>query len=117
MKAHLALSLVLFLLPGSTHAGNNDYQRGQDALAKKDYQHGFAFLKKTLALDPKHTGAYCNRARMHAEMGNFGQAMADINQAIRIEPQEPWNYLERAQFHERRGDFDQALADADHAIR
>ena len=71
--------------------------------------------------DSVHTALLISRARMHAELGNFGQAAADMG---RIRQPDPWQRLEQAALWIRSGDHARAskvcqglLSSEDPAVR
>jgi len=78
---------------------------------------------EVIRVDSKDAVAYCNRARLYAEKGDFDKALADASEAIRINPLDPGvnrrsaeAYSYRGRVYAKKGNFDKALADFNRAV-
>jgi tetratricopeptide (TPR) repeat protein len=68
------------------------FDRGNAAMARKDYDKAIAEFTEAIRLDPESDGAYHNRAHAYAEKKEYAKAVADYNESIRLNPDEPDSY-------------------------
>ena len=69
-----------------------------------------------IALGSRDTQVYLNRGTEWEWEGEYGKAIADMNDAIRLDPGHAWALAQRAHLWESKGDFDHAIADCIEAI-
>ena len=79
----LACVLVLLLPP---LAVANDFERGVQALKKKDYDLAIKLLDAIVKIKPDYVEAWNRRATIHYMRKEFGQSMEDIRQVLIREP-------------------------------
>ena len=60
--------------------------------------------------------AYTLRARTHAELQHYDEALADLDRAVAREPDDPSVWLARATFHRDRGRSDEEIEDIKKAL-
>jgi serine/threonine-protein kinase len=64
------------------------FDRGNAAMARKDYDTAIAEFTEAIRLDPESDGAYYNRAHAYADKKEYAKAIADYNEAIRLAPED-----------------------------
>ena len=92
------LVLVLSPLGCSSREQRSEaaFDRGNAAMAKKDYDKAIAEFTEAIRLDPESDGAYHNRAHAYAEKKEYAKAVQDYNESIRLNPDEPDSYTSLA---------------------
>jgi Tfp pilus assembly protein PilF len=90
-------------------------QRADGHLNKNDLDHAKRDCDAALKLAEDSDGFRC-RAVIYAAMGDFGRAVAELDEAIRSVPKDIIALSTRAAFYVARNDFDRALADLDQAV-
>jgi tetratricopeptide (TPR) repeat protein len=61
--------------------------------------------------------AFINRSSAYRTKGDFGRAIADLDEALKLNPKLPLALTERASIYYTNGDFDRAIADYTSALR
>jgi tetratricopeptide (TPR) repeat protein len=87
------------------------------AAADKDPEKARADFDAAIALDPKATLAYYQRANIAYGQAEYDKALADYNAVIEQDPEFDWAYHVRGWIYYRRMDYDKALADYETAIK
>jgi tetratricopeptide (TPR) repeat protein len=81
-----------------------------------------AYAAQTTALkiirqgSPQHVEILLDRASTLAQVGEYDDALTDINAALQVEPKNAQAMAFRASAHRLKGDFDEAMADAEQAV-
>ena len=55
-------------------------------MQKGDYKAAAQAFSEALKLDPNYVKAYLDRGTTYRKLGNFEDAMADLNRAAQLEP-------------------------------
>jgi tetratricopeptide (TPR) repeat protein len=113
-SSRLACVLVL-LLPSLAVAG--DFERGQEALNKGDYDLAITCFAACIRENPKNVAAYVNRGIAYYGTVDFDKAIADYTEAIRLDPKFATAYVYRGLVYWQKQDYDKAIADYSDAIR
>lgn len=72
---------------------------------------------RAIALSPKNAEAFKRRGNNLAQMGQFDEAIADLNRAVRLAPKDPWVFNKRGLAWFCQGGYRMAVADFTTAIR
>src|SRR5262245_52159629 len=67
-------------------------ERGNAAMARKDYDTVIAEFTEAIRLGHESDGAYHNRGKAYAEKGDYAKAVADYNEWIRLAPDDRNGY-------------------------
>ena len=84
---------------------------------KYDNDRAIADYNEAIRLDPKHAGAYHNRANSWAMKKDYDQSIRDYDEAIRLDPKNALGYSNRARDWRQKKDYIKALSDYDEAVR
>ena len=76
-----------------------------------------AFFTGVLAWDKENPWLYQIRAEAWNQMGEYGNALNDMNEAIRLAPESEALHLSRGAVYDQKGEFDSAIADYTEAAR
>ena len=82
-----------------------------------DSKGAVADFTQALAIDPKSSAAYNERATIREEKGDLDGAIADYTQALAVDPQMAAAYNGRGNAKASKNDFDGAIADFSQAIQ
>jgi Flp pilus assembly protein TadD len=107
--------VLLLLVPSAARAG--DFERGLQALEKKDYTLAITYLSACVRADPNDPAPYAFRGNAYVARGDFARAFADYDLAIRLNPKDPIPYVNRGVAYQLKGEFARALADWAEALR
>jgi tetratricopeptide (TPR) repeat protein len=113
-RTRLACALVL-LLPPVALAG--DFERGLEALEKKDYDKAIACFDAHIKANPRDASGYYMRGVAYGNNRDFDRAIDDFSLAIKLNPKDPDVFNDRGQAYGEKRQFDRALADFAEAIR
>jgi Tfp pilus assembly protein PilF len=114
-RVRLACVLVL-LLPSLALAG--DFERGLEALGKKDYDHAIIHFNAYMQANPKqNASAYYNRGLAHYGKKDYDWALADFTESIHLDPRNADAYCNRGSVHYHKKQYDKAIDDFDAALR
>lgn len=107
---------LLLLLPSLALAG--DFERGLEALRKKEYDQAINAFNTSMQADPTRNAlAYYNRGLAHYGKKAYDWAIADFTGSIRLNPRDVDAYCNRGMAHYQKHEFDQAIDDFDAALR
>jgi tetratricopeptide (TPR) repeat protein len=107
--------VLVLVLPSLALA--DDYDRGLEALSKKDYDLAIACFKAWIRANPEDAGAYINRGIAYAGKKDYDRAVFDYNEAIRIDPKKVSAYYNRGNAYRSRKQSDRAIKDYSEVIR
>jgi tetratricopeptide (TPR) repeat protein len=96
------------------------FDRGVDAIKRRDYDHAIGEFDEVLRLDPKSADALFERGVTYIEKRNYQAAYQDLSRSIHLRPGLALAYYERGIALWQGGDearFDEAIADFSDAIR
>ena len=96
------------------------YDRGVEAIKRRDYDRAIAEFDEVLRLDPSSADALFERGVSYIEKRNYAAACDNLGRSIRLRPGLALTYYERGLAIWRQGDkarFDEAIADFSTAIR
>jgi tetratricopeptide (TPR) repeat protein len=93
LLAWLAVGAGCTFNPG---AAQQSLVQGDMLLVKKDYDGAVGMYTQAVAADPYLSVAYLHRGVAHRGLGEFEQALADIDQALTLNPNDGRAYAERA---------------------
>jgi tetratricopeptide (TPR) repeat protein len=88
---------------------------GHCCLRRGEWARGISYNTISLRLEPRDGAPWNNRSRSYYFLGNYHQALADINKCLEIR-RRAVNYSNRAWAHFGIGEFHPALADLDAAV-
>jgi tetratricopeptide (TPR) repeat protein len=106
--------ILLLLIPSLAFAG--DFERGVEALEKKDHDKAIACFDAHIRRNPKSASAYYNRGVAYAFKKNYAKAVSDFTETIRLNPLDVDAYVNRGTAYSFQGDYDKAFEDYDQAI-
>ncbi len=113
-RIRLACILVL-LSPALAPAG--DFEKGLDALSKKDYEQAIIHFNAYMQANPKqNAAAYYNRGRVHYGKKDYDWAAADFTESIRLDPRHADSYNSRGSVYLHKKQYDKAIEDFDKAL-
>lgn len=81
--------------------------------AKEWYQKSLSATNQAISLEPKDPRAYHKRSLIYQELGNFAQALQNIQTAISLDRKEPEYYMLQAWFLTRQGQMAAARSSLD----
>jgi tetratricopeptide (TPR) repeat protein len=96
------------------------FDRGADAIKRRDYDRAIAEFNEVLRLDPNSADALFERGVTYIEKHNYAAACDDLSRSIQLRPGFALTYYERGLAIWRQGDqsrFDEAIADFSTVIR
>jgi len=108
--------LLVFLLSGCGDTGTESFEKGKEAIERKDYNAAITHLTRAIAANPKNEEAYYARAFAYFNKKEYDKAIADYTQVIRLNPQNEWAYNDRGNCHKEKKDFKRAIDDYTKAI-
>jgi tetratricopeptide (TPR) repeat protein len=109
-----AVSLCLINRSG---AGYADFNRGNEAKNRGNYDQAIADYDAAIQKDPNNAVAWHWRGYLYEEKKDWDRAIVDLNQAIRLDPNYAKAYLNRGTAYYYKKDNDRAIADYTQAIR
>ena len=74
-------------------------------------QAAIKYFEKTIALDPRHSGAYFEQGVSYGQLGNYEKGVSMINKALVMEPENGLYYYGRGRVYLLAGDNERAMAD------
>lgn len=83
---------------------------------RKNWLRALANFNRVIALSPKNTGAYFNRAYVYNELKNLHASLRDYTYVIRLEPEIAMSYFRRGSVKYDLGDYVGALEDLNHFL-
>jgi len=116
---HTELAFRMIPLPPLPKTGvtaNQLVDRGRDTANKGDRSGAMALYTQALALDPKLSRAYVNRAIERNVLGDSKGALADYGRAIALDPKDPVSLHNRSYILRRLGKYSAALADLNRVV-
>jgi tetratricopeptide (TPR) repeat protein len=84
-------------------------------ISSGDYEGAIADYSQAIALNPKNSLYYDNRARAYNHQGRYKEAIADYSQAIKLRPKDADLYLRRAYTYANMGDKNRSIIDFQNA--
>ena len=113
-KIYSACALI-FLLPSLAFAG--DFERGVEALDKKDYDVAIACFTACIRDNPRSAEAFYNRGIANINKNEYHKGIEDYSEAIRLAPEDAKAYYNRgtAYYHQKK--YDKAIEDYSQTIR
>lgn len=87
------------------------------ARRKRAYERAIEDFDKVIALNGQNVDALIARGSALGELGQIGQALADLQLAITLSPGRARTYVERGKIYDRAGRPDAALKDFDTALQ
>jgi tetratricopeptide (TPR) repeat protein len=92
-------------------AGYADFNRGNGARNRGNYDQAIADYDAAIQKDPNNARAWYNRGWAYGEKKNYDRAIADYTQAIRLDPNYTLAYNGRGIAYNEKKDNDRAIAD------
>jgi membrane protease YdiL (CAAX protease family)/Tfp pilus assembly protein PilF len=108
---------VVQAIPDAERSVAGLMSRGNEHLARKEYDEAIAAYTRALRLDPGHAPAYTKRGEALIEKQEYDKAVRDLDRAIELDPDLGDAYFNRGLARQRLGLRRQAIADYDEAIR
>ncbi|MCB9453872.1 MAG: tetratricopeptide repeat protein [Anaerolineaceae bacterium] len=94
-----------------------DYNRqASQALGDADYQAALDAFNCSLVFNPFSPGAYTSRAYVNAKLGNYDDALADVDRALELYPENPVTYANLGYIYNLQGNPADALTAAETAL-
>ena len=87
-----------------------------EAYNEKDHKKQIELYTKLINLNPNLAAAYYNRSYVYDEIGEYSEALVDINKAIELNPENAGFYCNRGIVYGHLGDMQAELADYNKAI-
>jgi tetratricopeptide (TPR) repeat protein len=94
----------------------NDFEEGNDALRKGEYDRAIACFTAWIREHPQHGTAYYNRGNAYSRKKAVAEAIADYSEAIHLDPKNPLPYNNRGNAYRARREYDKAIEDYSEAI-
>lgn len=103
--------------PGTPHTAWSYNERGNQRLAREEYDLAISDYTEAIRLDSEYVFAYGNRGLALLRKQRYAEAIADLDHAIRLDPKLANAYLNRGLAHQGLGHYDLAIADFDRVLR
>lgn len=87
------------------------YEQATEFGYRNQYKESEAVLSQIIALHPKDSLAYFDRAIMRENIGDTIGAIADLTKAIEIDPKSADNYFLRGMLYKKSNKYKEALSD------
>src|SRR5438876_366678 len=94
-----SVAVVIFLGLSFTLAGDDLFQKGFDALNKKDYDLAISSFTRVIRGEPTKVDAYFNRALAYAGKRDFDKAIADYTMVVKLNPKDDGAFYNRGLAH------------------
>jgi len=109
--------LSLQLVADDSEPGVAAYNRGVEALDKKDYDKAIQEFTEAIRLDPKQVNGFIYRGIAYSNKQNLDKAIDDFTEAIRLDAQMANAFYWRGTSYSKKKQFDKAIDDFTEAIR
>lgn len=108
------LAVVLLLL---NSCDANDFERGNDLYAQKEYKAAVVSYTNYINTHPKDAPSYFNRARALEEQGNLEKAKKDYRTAAKLDPYNPSYRMGSGMCNFRLENYNQAIIDMNEVLK
>ena len=110
LKKEVALNVEKF-------SALNEFAKGNDFSARKDYPQALAFYDAAIKLDPQLAEAYNNRGIIKYELGQFAAAVEDYTKALKLKSNFVDAYNNRGNAYAALSQFQKAKQDLQAALK
>lgn len=90
---------------------DNCISKGISHFVQENFDAAIAEFSQAIAINPKATNAYYQRAKVYENKDNFDEAIADYSRAIKIDPEYSQAYYYRGVLYQQKGLLEPAIAD------
>ena len=103
--------------PGTPHTAWSYNERGNQRLARGEFDAAISDYTEAIRLDSRNVWAYANRGLALLKKESYAEAIPDLDHAIGLDPSLADTYLHRGMAHHQLGHHDLALADYTQVLR
>ncbi len=100
-----------------TNCSANEFERGNDLYAQKDYQEAVVSYTNYIKDHPKDAPSYFNRARALEEQGKLEEAKKDYRMAAKLDPYNPDYRMGAGMCNFRLENYNQAIIDMNEVLK
>jgi tetratricopeptide (TPR) repeat protein len=101
--------------PDGSQTAEDAFREGTSFGRRGQYEKAVQAYSKAIELNPKYTKAYTFRGLTYLELGNFTDAIKDLDKVIALDPT-AYSYRTRADVYARNGYLDKAIMDYDKVL-
>lgn len=91
-------------------------KEGRDAATRGEHIEAIRLLSKAINSQPESIDLYEERAKSYVELGQWGDALGDIEDAVRLDPEDLSIYVKRAHVYRKFGRVEFAIRDLNTAL-
>src|SRR5262249_53824407 len=99
MLTRCATLAALVLVSSLVVAGDDLFQKGFDALNKKDYDLAISCFSRVIRADPTKVDAYFNRALAYVGKKDYDKGIADYTMVVKLNPKDEEAFHNRGLAH------------------